>query len=89
MGVRDQRIIPTPFFIMGMTNFDQLNAKAGRLQRVTQLPQTPQTYYGESVNVTQWVGGEIVWHSGDNGIYIQTATSGTTPTWRTIPTKLT
>ena len=74
---------------MGVTGFDQLNAKAGRLKRVTQLPQTIADYYGDNTNITDWIGGEILWHSGDDGVYIQTATSGTTPTWRTIPTKLT
>lgn len=74
---------------MGMTSLDQTNAKAGRLKIVTQLPATIAAYYDDTELVKEWQGGEIVYHSGDSRIYIQTATSGTTPTWRTIPTTLT
>lgn len=74
---------------MGLTSLDQLNAKAGRLKRVTQLPSSISDYYDDTMLIKEWQGGEIVYHSGDERIYIQTATSGTTPTWKTIPTTLT
>lgn len=72
------------------THFDQLDAALGSVNRVTSLPQTPSDYYGAlyGINLTSWQGGEIVYLSGSGTghekIYIQTATSGTTPTWRTI-----
>lgn len=75
------------------TNFDQLDAPLGRLKLVTQLPQTPETYYDSyGISSNEWRGGEVLYHNGSgtgaNKLYIQTATSGRTPTWRTIVTQL-
>lgn len=72
------------------TGMEQLDAPIGRIKLVSSLPQTPEDYYGGSATLkdNQWRGGEIVYHSGDgtgsDKIYIQTATSGRTPTWRTV-----
>lgn len=56
----------------------------------TAPPQTPGAYYGGfyNINSQEWKGGEIFYHNGvgtgGNKLYIQTATSGTTPTWRAL-----
>ena len=72
-----------------MINLDQLDSPLGRLNLVTNLPQTPEAYYGGfyGINSKEWKGGEVVYHNGvgtgGNNLYVQTATSGRTPTWRT------
>ena len=67
------------------TQFDTLDAKAGSFKTVTQLPSTPSDYYGAG-GPAEWIGGETVYHNGSgtggDKLYIQTATSGTTPTWK-------
>lgn len=76
-----------------MTGFDQMDSPLGRLNLVTQLPQTPEAYYGAfySIESKEWKGGEVVYHNGTgtggNKFYIQTATSGRTPTWKTQTTQ--
>ena len=68
----------------------QLNAPVGRFKLVTTLPQTPEAYYGGSYTLTddEWRGGEIVYHNGSgtgsHKLYVQTATSGRTPTWKRL-----
>lgn len=67
-----------------------LNAPVGRFKLVTTLPQTPEDYYGGSYTVkdSDWRGGEIVYHNGSgtgsHKLYVQTATSGRTPTWKRL-----
>lgn len=73
----------------GKSGFTQLDSPLGRLKLVTQLPSTPGDYYGSyGINSNEWQGGEVVYHNGtDTGsqkLYIQTATSGTTPTWKAL-----
>lgn len=71
----------------------QLDAPIGRIAIVTSLPQTPEAYYGASSTLKddEWRGGELVYiagtSTGGQKLYIQTATSGRTPTWRTIATQ--
>ncbi len=75
------------------TGFDQLDAPLGRLNLVTQLPSTPEAYYGAfyGINSKEWKGGEIVYHNGSdtggNHLYIQTNTSGRTAAWKTTNTQ--
>ena len=76
----------------GKTGFDQLDSPLGRLKLITQLPQTPETYYDSyGISSDAWRGGEIVYHNGTgtggNKLYIQTATSGRTPTWKALSTQ--
>lgn len=72
------------------TGFDLIDAPTGRIKVVTSLPSSPSAYYGAlyGINLTSWQGGETVYHGGTgtgaDKLYIQTATSGTTPTWRTV-----
>lgn len=67
-----------------------ISAPIGRIKMVTQLPSTPELYYGgsHSMQDDEWRGGEIVYHNGSgtgsNKLYIQTATSGRTPTWKRL-----
>lgn len=69
----------------------QLHAPIGRVQLVTQIPTTVAGYYGSSITLTddEWRGGEIVYHTGVNQLYIQTATSGKTATWKRYLTAFT
>ncbi len=74
---------------MGVTKFDRLNATAN-IQIVSSLPATPAAYYGISSNdidSVEWVSGEQVYHSGDNRMYVQTATSGRTAVWKRLLTQ--
>lgn len=69
------------------TEFNSIDAVLGHLKLVTQLPSTPLVYYGaHTLKSNAWRGGEVVYHNGSGTgaqkIYVQTATSGTTPTWR-------
>lgn len=77
---------------MSTTNLDQV-AGTANIKMVTSLPQTPQAYYsgsGAGVSNTEWVGGEqvILTYGGVSRHYVQTATSGTSPTWRHFSTIL-
>lgn len=66
-----------------------MNSSAN-IQVVTSLPATPSVYYGiasNDVDSVEWVGGEQVYHSGDNRIYMQRATSGTTAIWYRLVTQ--
>jgi len=67
------------------TKFDYLNAIGASAKIGTQLPTAPYIYYGVSsndVDSVTWGGGELYYHSGQSRLYIQTATSGTTPVWK-------
>ena len=74
-----------------MTGFDKLDAPIGRLKLVTSLPSTPSNYYGDTIASDEWRGGEVVYHNGTgtgaNKLYVQTAASGQTPTWKLIVTQ--
>jgi len=70
------------------TNFGQI-ADGANIKLVSSLPTTPGQYYGtgdRDVINSYWVGGEEVFHTGDNKYYIQTATSGTTAVWKRVVT---
>ncbi len=67
------------------TKFDYLNAIGASAQIGTSLPTAPYIYFGVSsndVDSVYWRGGELYYHSGQSRLYIQTATSGTTPVWK-------
>ena len=70
------------------TGLNLIDSPVGRVMLVTSLPQTPTTYYGSyGINRDDWQGGEVVYMqgsaTGQQKLYIQTATSGQTPTWKT------
>lgn len=74
---------------MGVTNLSSLNAIV-RIKLGSQLDITPAAFYEASNNdvfVNEWVGGEIMYNTSDNRIYIQTETSGTSPTWKRVLTQ--
>lgn len=77
-----------------MVNLDQIDSPLGRLNLITQVPQTPEDYYGAFYGIQgkEWRGGEICYHNGtgtgSNKLLIQTATSGRTPTWKWLATQL-
>jgi hypothetical protein len=71
---------------MGVTKYDRVDSSAN-FQVVSSLPATPSVYYGiasNDVDSVAWKGGEVVYHSGDSRLYIQTATSGVTATWKRL-----
>lgn len=74
---------------MGSTNFDQLDAVTGRIKLVSALPTAPSDYYGANYDVGQsgWRGGEMVYLTTENRIYVQQATSGNTATWKRLVTQ--
>lgn len=77
---------------MGVTKIDELNTPTARLHIVSALPTSPSDYYETGnegdVDSTEWRGGEMAFLSGDNRLYIQTNTSGTTASWKRTPDAL-
>ena len=74
---------------MSMTGFDSVNGYAN-VKRTASLPTTPEDYYGVASNDgtgTAWQGGEIIYNSGDNRLYIQYLTSGRTARWKRLLTQ--
>lgn len=72
---------------MGITRVDELSVGQSRATLTASLPSSPDTYYGTGhgdVENRVWRGGELIYHTGDNRFYIQTATSGTTATWKRL-----
>ena len=70
---------------MGVTKINNLNSIGASAQIGTQLPTAPYIYYGtvaNDVDSTTWRGGEMYYLTTDSRLYIQTATSGTTPVWK-------
>lgn len=70
---------------MGVTKFSELNAPQARSYIAATLPTSPSTFYGSAnndVDSREWKSGEIAYNTSDNRFYIQTATSGTTATWK-------
>lgn len=71
---------------MGITRVNSLKVPEGRAY-LGANPTSPDTYYGTGVGHTEsrdWRGGEIVYNTNDSRFYINTATSGTTPTWKRL-----
>lgn len=72
---------------MGITKLSELNAAQGRCYIAGDLPTSSFTYYATSVrdvDSKEWKGGEIAYNTRDNRFYVQTATSGTTATWKRL-----
>lgn len=70
---------------MGVTKINNLNSIGASAQIGTQLPTAPYIYYGtvaNDVDSTTWRGGEMYYLTTDSRLYVQTATSGTTPVWK-------
>ena len=79
---------------MGVTKFDNINARTTSVKIVTQLPTTPAGYYGAAsndVDSVTWGGGEVAMILDDSYhgmLYVQTQTSGTTAVWIRLLEKL-
>lgn len=70
---------------MSVTRFSNLDAVAGRIPVVSTLPTAPSDYYGAgAVGFDEWQGGEAVYYTSDEKLYIQQSTSGRTATWRKL-----
>lgn len=71
---------------MSETNYDNLRARGATALRSSTFPATPEEYYGtlEGKHPTdlEWVGGELFYYTTTNRLFIQTATSGETATWK-------
>lgn len=77
---------------MGVTKIDERNAPQSRAYLGGDLPTTPQQYYDTGngdVDSIEWRGGEVAYNTRDSRLYIQTETSGTSPTWKRYPTAFT
>lgn len=73
-----------------VTKFDTLNAAGGSAKIAASLPTTPEAYYGADtgdIDSVTWRGGEMLYLSTDNRLYIQQATSGRTATWKRLLTQ--
>lgn len=70
-------------------NLDTLDAQIGRVKVVAGNPLTPVDYYGSDGLLEQsgWKGGEVVYNTSDQRLYIQAATSGETPEWKRASNK--
>lgn len=69
---------------MGLTKISNLNTAQARIYIASELATSPSTYYGNAsndVDSTEWKGGELMYNTTINKLFIQTATSGTTATW--------
>ena len=72
---------------MGLTDLGNVNATGAILKLATSLPSTPASFYdiaASDVNVVAWKGGEMIYHTGENRLYIQQNTSGTTALWKRL-----
>lgn len=70
---------------MGVTKITELNTAQSRLYLADKLPVTAADYHGAAsndVDSVEWKGGELAYNTTDNKLYINTATSGASPTWR-------
>lgn len=71
---------------MATTNLDTVNAVV-RIKLASALDLDPADFYGTSnndVNPATWQGGELIFNTADNRLYIQRSTSGTTAAWRQL-----
>lgn len=70
---------------MSETNFDNVRATNANAKVSAAFPATPEAYYGttEGKHPTdlEWVGGELLYLTTDNKLYMNIATSGETATW--------
>lgn len=72
---------------MGITRINELKTPESRAKLVASLPTSPDTYYGTGIGDVEnrvWRGGELCYLTTDNRFYIQSATSGTTATWKRL-----
>lgn len=71
-----------------MSKYDSLDVIQGRIKVTAVIPTTPSGYYGSEgvVGHDEWIGGEIIYHSGTDQLYVQTATSTTTAVWKRLST---
>lgn len=70
---------------MGTAKVQEFKSSESGAKQVSSLPLLPYDYYGVAINdvdSTEWIGGEVCYLTGDNRYYVQTATSGTTATWK-------
>lgn len=71
---------------MSITQFTNIDASTARVKVVAAVPTAPATYYGvtaaDETDVIEWKGGELAYLSTTSKLYVQTATSGQTATWR-------
>lgn len=72
---------------MGVTKYDERNAVGCAAKMVSAIPTSPYIYYdaaSNDVDSVEWRGGEIAYLLGENRLYIQQNTSGTTAEWKRL-----
>lgn len=71
---------------MGVTKYDNINSMTSSAKVVGALPGSARDYYGategQDPSHIEWVGGELVYYTISDRLYVQIATSGQTPTWK-------
>lgn len=71
------------------TDYDNLSAGLAKAVPLSYFP-TPQQFYGrltgQDAEIAAWVGGELLYYTTTNKLFVQTATSGQTATWKNIST---
>ena len=69
------------------TIYDNLDAGLAKAIPLSYFP-TPQQFYVETSNQepnhSEWKGGELLFYTSSQKLFIQTATSGQTATWKVI-----
>lgn len=67
------------------TNLDNVRGALVKFRLMSVWPATPSIWYDEKIGgeaeTPSWKGGEMMLYTPTNKMFIQTATSGTTPTW--------
>lgn len=81
---------------MGLVKVDELNTTQSVLYIGSSLPSLPSTFHGVAANdvdSVEWRGGELAFLNGSAEIsgrytlFVQQATSGTTPSWYRLQDK--
>ena len=77
---------------MGVSKISELKTLQASMKVTASIPTQAYDYYGAAsndVDSTEWKGGEMLYHTGESRLYIQTATSGATATWARLLDPLT
>lgn len=69
------------------TEYDNLDAGLAKVRPYSEFP-SAEEFYGESTgqeaDAPEWKGGELILYTPNSQLFIQTATSGTTATWKRL-----
>ena len=72
---------------MSYTKYDNLIARGASVPKRDTFPANAEEYYGVNVaenDALDWEGGEMFFYTTDSRLYLNSATSGRTATWRRL-----